>query len=650
MVSRFLIALCALFAWSWSVGAPDPIVSWSASLIPGDARPGESAQIVVTGKIKDGWHIYAMKQTGGPIATEITLPDTSVLKPNGEAIQPPPIEADDPNFGIRVGYHKGATAFALPVQLGAKIEGAQKVIVNVRWQACNDTSCAIPETTPVTFTFTPGSGPARPDRTSPITAVPEQPEGHVAGQAAPSAGQDGKQAAQLESGEGDVSKQVEKARSEGLLAFLRLAVTLGLLSLLTPCVFPMIPITVSYFAKPVSTEGGSNLRGAFAFSIGIISTFTIIGFAVTLLFGASGTQDLATNPILNLVIAILFVVFALNLFGVFEIRMPSFLLNRAQSGTRRGGFAGPLFMGVTAAITSMTCTVPFVGTILALATKEFFYPLMGMIGFSLAFATPFFLLALFPQSLAKLPKSGSWMSSVKVFMGFIEIAAAVKFASNADLVWHLGMLTRPVFVAIWAIVALVAALYLMGWITLPTAPNGPKIGIGRRVLGLAMAGVGGYCLASLNGAPLGEFSAFLPPDPYPGRAATGDQAVKWVYNFDAAKQQAASAGRPIFVNFTGYTCTNCRWMEQNMFPRPAVKNALDNFIAVELFTDGGTPTDESNRKLRDQMTGVLTLPVYVIVAQDGRVVKWFEGSTRNEEAFLEFLRSGLESARMVASR
>lgn len=642
---RLALALTVAIWALLSVGAfaQTPKVSWRGELVPADTRVGETAQLVLTATIEKNWHVYSMeKHTDGPVATAFEVVPNPALEVVGDPIQPEYRKAFDPGFEIEVGYHEGEVSFGIPVKVLSS--GTATVEVLAVSQACDASTCDPPTRQSVSIAFNVASGEARPDRFQPVTTVPQQPAGWVKPVSEP------KDAPADDKPADAFSDQLGAARSQGLAAYLWLSFGFGLLALLTPCVFPMIPITVSYFSKRAETSPKAGISGALAYCAGIIGTFTALGLIVTLLFGASGIQRLATNPYINLALAVLFVVLAANLFGVFEIQMPSWLVNKAGAGSRGNGLLAPVLMGLTFTLTSFTCTVPFVGTLLVGAAQgDVLYPALGMLAFSTAFAIPFFLLAVFPQYLAKLPKSGSWMTSVKVTMGFLELAAALKFLSNADLVWKLGLLTQPVFLAIWAGIAAVASMYLLGWFYLPHETPG-KPGILRRGIGVLMAVAAYFCLAGIQGRSLGELSAFLPPDPYPGQKSSAVGAIPWVHTYDEALAAAKSQGKPLFVNFTGVTCTNCRWMEKNMFPRPAVSGEIGSYIPVELYTDRGTPEDLANRELQQKLTGVITLPVYVLVSPEGKALKVFQGSTRDESEFVAFLKSRTEVAAMTAAQ
>lgn len=628
-MARRLASILLLFGLlATSAFAQIKVIDWKAEVRPADARVGESAQVVVTAQIEGKWHVYGVGKNGGDTRTTFTVSGATV---EGDALEPTPGFIKDPVKGD-LAVHEGETSFAIPVRLTS-----DKVSVDVKFQPCDDRSCLLQTTETVAVTFKPEPGEPRSDRMAAVTSVPDQPAGHKEKEA--------KAETKAEVTD-EFANRVQNAQKSGLPAYLWLAFSMGLLALLTPCVFPMIPITVSFFSK--KTDDGNrktDYRGATAYSLGIMGTFTGLGIIVSAIFGASGVANLATNVWVNLFLATLFIVLAASLFGVFEIGLPSWLVNKANAGTSKGGLLAPLLMGFTFTLTSFTCTVPFVGTLLAgAAGGSYLYPVLGMLAFSLAFALPFFLLALFPQFLAKLPKSGSWMATVKAFMGFLELAAALKFLSNVDLVWGMGWITRPIFLAIWACLAFLGGLYLLGWMRLGHETGTPKIGWLRRGFAVASIVAGFYCLAAIEGARLGTLASFLPPDPYPGRAASASATIKWEHNYEAALARAKAENKTIFINFTGVTCTNCRNMEFNVFPLPEVSRAINEHIPVELYTDRNTPEDNANQALRDKLTGVPSNPVYVIVGSDGIVVRILQGAEPDPAKFREFLNGSAKVA------
>jgi len=619
--------VCAMFSGSLA----QKQASWSAEVIPPDARVGESAQIVLTADIEDGWHLYSVAPVkNGPWPTTIAPRTKAWFELNGKLVEPEPIRKEDPNFGLVVGFFDKQVKFGIPIKITGK-PGDKMETIDVTWMACSDSQCTPVSENQVILKFTVRPGEPREERIAAITAAPDQPA-----QFQPK--EEPKAATSS-----DFERDLEAAKSAGILRFLIFCFTMGLLALLTPCVFPMVPITVSFFAKK-GEEGRSNISGALAYCLGIMGTFTGLGLLMTAIFGATGIQQLANNPYVNLGLAILFIALALNLFGVFEIRMPTSLTSKAASGSKAAGFVGPILMGFTFTLTTFTCTVPLVGTLLVTATTgSWLYPAIGMLAFSLAFALPFFLLALFPQAIAKLPKSGAWMASVKVFLGFIEILAAIKFLSNVDLFYDWGFLTREVFLAIWAAIMAITALWLFGWLKLPhESPY--KVGWLRRLIGVASVACAIWFFGGVSGNSLGELNGFLPPDPYPGRRSTKEFAVPWLHDYDEALATAKAQGKPVFINFTGANCTNCRWMEANMFPDPDVYKVLtEQFVNVELWTDRLNPEDRANQKILLKLTNQVTLPLYAVVSPEGEIVKLFPGSTRDKNQFMVFL-SGASDA------
>jgi thiol:disulfide interchange protein DsbD len=618
-------------------------VKWTAKLLPEDARAGESAVIAVTGVIDPGWHIYQLKQQNAATPTSFEVPKNDSVTADGEAIQPTPKNVYDPNFKVQVGLFEGAVTFAVPVKLRATDKGSQSLKISVSDQTCNASVCALPETSDVPVSFTVATGPARADHQKPITAVAVQPAGYSGGatSAQPAA------EPRTNGTSTDAATNVKQAERQGLLSFIGLAFVSGLLALLTPCVFPMIPITVSYFSKSAADKGKKrNVGGALIYCAGIISTYTVVGVAFTVIFGATGIQKFATNPYVNVAMAALFVVLALSLFGLFEIRMPGSVINKASSESQRGGKWAPFFMGLTFTLTSFTCTASFVGVALADAAEgKLFYPIVGMLAFGAAFSLPFFFLALFPQYLAGLPKSGGWLNTVKGYMAFIELAAAVKFLSNADLSWNLYLLPQPVFLAIWAIIGTLAVLYLCNVVIIGPTSSVKKMGLGRVVFAVAtgistfmfLGGVAG------NTDHFGTYlTAFLPPNPYPGhQSAVSAKDIHWESDYQKALAEAKSTHTALFVDFTGVTCTNCRAMEEQVFPVTSVRGLIDHYIPVQLYTDRPTPDDRSNAKLEQDLAHQETLPAYVLVSPDGKAMKVFSGYDPDPAHFQTFLQAGL---------
>lgn len=423
-------------------------------------------------------------------------------------------------------------------------------------------------------------------------------------------------------------------------AFLWLAASTGLLSLLTPCVFPMVPVTIAYFATPEHSRS-RGVRRAFLFGAGIVGTFTVLGLVLAAIFGAAGLNRFAADPWVNLTLAALFLLFAANLFGWLETPVPWRLADAADRAARQstpGSSLGALVMGATFTLTSVTCTAPFVGTLLVLASRgSWVTPIIGMLVYSTAFALPFVALAISPRAVSHLPRSGEWMRTLRVLIGLLEVGAAIKFVSNADLVLGWGIFTRDVVLLAWVSLALAGAAYL---------GRGLRQQIQRREVNLAGAApiaiallLAAWLASGLNGRPLPQVEAFLPPEsPTPALASSRRETPSWMLNdYPGALAAARTARKLVFVDFTGYTCTNCRWMEANVFSRPDVGAELGQFVLSRLYTDGDGVIYERQQAFQEKTFGTVALPLYAVVDADGKVRGTFSGLTRNPAEFIAFL-------------
>ena len=424
--------------------------------------------------------------------------------------------------------------------------------------------------------------------------------------------------------------------------FFWLAASTGLLSLLTPCVFPMVPVTIAYFSTPDQSRS-HGLRRALLFALGIVATFTILGLALAAFFGAAGLNRFAADPWVNLALAALFLLFAANLFGWLDIGLPWQVANAADRAAREavpGSSFGALVMGATFTLTSVTCTAPFVGTLLVLASQgSWATPIAGMLVYSSAFALPFFLLAAAPGLVSHLPRAGEWMRTLRVLIGLLEVGAAIKFASNTDLILGWGIFTRNALRLAWSALALAGAADLA---------RNVRARVQKRELGwetlvsIAVALLLAAWLASgLNERrQLRQIEAFLPPaSPMGTPAARGGDTPTWMLNdYAASLASARASGRLVFVDFTGYTCTNCRWMEANIFTRPDVSAELGQFVLSRLYTDGDGDLYERQQAFQEKTFGTVALPLYAVLDADGKVRATFSGLTRNPAEFIAFLR------------
>jgi thiol:disulfide interchange protein len=650
-----------------AVGAPAPAsaqedpVDWTIAASPTEVQAGDWSELTVRAELEPGWHIYALTQATPPIATRIRLGPEDVVRSRTPK-QPEPIRTFDEAFGIETEYFEEVVDFRVPFAVSSR-PGERDLTVQVRFQACTNRLCLPPtdEDLTVTLVVLPSA-----DGGTGAELLEENPADGGAGAASalPSLSADGSSGAAPEDpspAEATRTSAVDAGLVGGLGGFLLLAMVMGALALLTPCVFPMIPITVSYFTK----RGGAQTTGvrraqvqdALLYGGGIVLAFTGLGLLLALLYGATGINRFAANPWINLLVASMFVAFALDLLGAWEMRLPWQFVARMNAQGERGGVAGLLFMGVAFAVTTFTCTVPFVGTLLvAAASGEWLRPVVGMLVFSSVFAVPFVLLALFPALLQSLPTSGSWMGALKVVLGLVELGAALKFLSNADLVWRWGLLHREVVLALWVALAFLAALYLLRQIRLPAdlQPDGnSSIGVGRMLTGGAFLAVALFLAPGLLGRSVGEFEAFLPPAVYPGEEArpmTGSfggagarsEELVWAASMASAREMAATTSRPIFIDFTGYTCTNCRWMEANIFTRPDVRQRFEQYVLVRLYTDGRGEEYVRNQAMQKDSFGTVALPLYVVLSPGGETIATFPGLTRDPQEFVRFLDQGLQ--------
>lgn len=402
----------------------------------------------------------------------------------------------------------------------------------------------------------------------------------------------------------NITEDDKKESDKSLWTIFILSFLSGFAALLTPCVFPMIPMTVSFFTKQ-SKNRAAGIKNAILYGISIIIIYIVLGTVVTAIFGAEALNQMSTNPWFNLFFFALLVVFAVSFLGAFEIRLPSKWVNSADSKADKGGIIGIFFMALVLALVSFSCTGPIVGSLIVEAAREGgIAPVVGMFGFSFALALPFTLFAIFPGWMNSLPQSGGWLNTVKVFLGFLELALAFKFLSNADLAWQSHMLEREVFLSIWIAIFGTLALYLFGKLQLPHDSPTERIGVGRAMLGVTTLAFVVYMIPGLWGAPLNLINAFPPPTTYAespqgiGGGATvvsgdhvdgmhiGPHGLMMFDDYDKALAYAQKVGKPLLVDFTGWNCVNCRRMEQNIWGELGVIDILrDDVVVVSLYID-----------------------------------------------------------------
>ncbi len=429
-----------------------------------------------------------------------------------------------------------------------------------------------------------------------------------------------------------------QAQSQGLSAFLLTAFGVGLLSIFTPCVFPMIPITVSFF---LNQRGG--ILQAVVFSLGIVVLFCALGLGVTAVAGPFGVAQLASNPWVNGFIAVVFSAFALSLLGAFEITLPSGLLTKLDHASRRGGYFGTLLMGLTFSLTSFACVGPFVGSLLVSSVQSKGpQTVLGMASFATGLASPFFFLAAFPSYLKKLPKSGGWLARVKVVMGFVLLAIMFKYLANIDEVLQAGWLTRERVLAAWFVLIAMPGLYLLGLLRLEGVEASESLGIGRLLTACAFLIAAFTLLPGMFGGRLGLIDAYLPEPSSAsiGGAGSASSGPAWVRNdLPKALDQARTENKLVLVNFSGYACTNCKWMDRNIFPRPDIMDAMKDLVPAELFVDGTDQASEDNAKFEEDHFKVASMPYYAIIDANQNIVAFFGDRATDPRQFLTFLKT-----------
>ena len=570
-----------------------------------DVNQGEVAIIDVNAELDFTWRIYAVYDVPeGPSSTKFII-ESDIVNKSGRVIEPEPIEKFDEGFGNITKYHEGTPQFSIPLELKDDLpNGSYNIDVIIDYQVCNNSLCYPPNQITKTATFDIKSGSIRSDFV-------------------------------FENFDFDKDSILAIA-DNNISSFLVLAMSMGFLALLTPCVFPMIPITISFFMHRSENTNSSPVKSATVYMLGIVLTFTFLGMMLAILLGASGANQLAANPIVNMFIAFLFIYFAMSLFGFYEIEIPESLRRLSLQKENSEGYVGILFMALTFTLTSFTCTVQFMGLILVAASQgEWFWPIIGMLIFSLAFASPFFFLALFPHYLTKLPQSGGWLNSVKVVMGFLELAAAFKFISNTDLVWNWNIFTYEVVLYLWALIMLLTGLYIFGLIKFKN-DSPVTFSIQRSLFALAFIFFGTYLAAGNHGYEInGNIKSYLPPKKYQSN-------LVWNNNLDVAFIIAAEQNKNIFIDFTGVTCTNCRWMETNIFSINSVEELMSQYVLVSLYTDAGEGYLEK-REYQINRFETAALPYYVILDSNDKVLSEFPGLTRNVEEFKDFLKTGLNN-------
>jgi len=582
--------------------------------------------------ISDGWHVYSTSlPDGGPISAQIMFDSIYGVEPIAPlSFTGQETEIDDPVFGMRLRYFSHKVTFFQNFKISEAnwfMEG------NLTYGACDDESCLPPQH--IEFSH---QGCLSGESVTPAETDLSQIDGFDSATWAPV----------TYSAANDIDNRTN------LWGLLLTSFIGGLIALLTPCVWPVIPMTVSFFLKRASYRSKA-VRDAILYGLSIVAVYVTLGLAITLIFGANALNALSTNAVVNIIFFLMLVAFALSFFGLFEISLPSGWSTGTDRKSAAAGLGGIFFMALTLTIVSFSCTGPIIGFLLvdAASTGSILAPTVGMLGFSVAMAIPFTLFALFPGWLQSMPKSGGWMDRVKVTLGFIELAFSLKFLSVADMAYGWGILPRDLFIILWILMALLLGLYLTGVIGGRKARRTP-VSIGAGVISLAFAA---WLVPGLWGAPLKAISAFTPPMSTQILGRSTATVEPMFTDYDQALKAAAASGKPVLIDFTGYGCVNCRKMEASVWTDPKVAETIrDRYILVSLFVDDKTPLsktvsiDENGNKVKIRTVGdkwsllqrhkfgANAQPFYVTVNSKGELISGPYTFDPNPGNFLKFLK------------
>ncbi len=575
----FLIVFSTFFRLNSQIELPEEKVKWNFSIEQNECEATIIAKITVV----DHWHIGAVKMPKGSFGfpTSLKLKKTRDFELIGNVLEPKPIQKYDELADEQLAYHEGTITLKQKIKI--KSSKDFELLGEFSFQPCDDVKCLRDYTTPFKLKVkgcTVLSDSVGACVKEPVVSEETSDDAHVV----------------PEIKKKPVAK-VTKTENKSLLIIFVWSFISGLLALFTPCVLPMVPMTVSFFIKQSKTKR-EGIRNALWYSLSIIVIYIVLGTLVTAVFGAKALNEMSTNPTFNMVFFLIIVVFAISFLGAFEIRMPSKWVNNVDKQADKGGLIGIFFMALALALVSFSCTGPIVGTLLVqAASKGGIAPFIGMFGFSLALALPFGLFAMFPGWMNSLPKSGGWLNTVKVVLGFLELALAFKFLSNADLAVQAHFLERELFLAILIGIFLALSLYLFGFIRLPHDSPLEKLSVGRTLLATLSLIFVLYMFPGLFGAPLKLISGLLPPLEYsesshrvvsssnasaefiPG-THVGPQGLNVFDDYDVALAYAKKVNKPLFVDFTGHNCVNCRKMEQSVWGEPGIIEILKNDVVI----------------------------------------------------------------------
>ena len=611
---------------------------------------GNEVDLIFKATIDNGWHLYdTYLPEGGPIATSFVFEDSTLFEFVGEILkEPQPVITFDQTFQMNVGYFSNEATLIQKIKLNTSDPVELKGFV--LFMSCDDETCTPPEETQFSFKFNQGA-----EQSSVKTEVKSDDS---------------------VTGENDGSRQT-------LWLFILISALAGFAAILTPCVFPMIPMTVSFFMRG-SDNRGKAIRSGIFFGFSIVLIFTLLGALFSFgIFGPNVGSILSTHWIPNLLFFLLFLVFAISFFGAFEIVLPSGLVNKTDAKADKGGLIGAFFMALTTVIVSFSCTGPFIGALIIEAVQDGgMRPLIGMFFFGLAFATPFTMLAIFPSALNKLPRSGGWLNAIKVVFAFVLLAFGLKFLSNIDQVYGFGILSREIYLAIWIVVFFLLGLYFLGKLKFSHDSDLPYVGVGRLFLSIITFSFVVYLFTGLLGNPLASVSSLIPPQSertylssnFPtgvSQAATQElcgpakyadklhlpHGLPGYFDCEQGLACAKEQNKPLLIVFKGHACANCKKMENTVWTDTEVQKMLaEKYVLVGLYTDDRTTLEESewvtssdgkvlktmgkiNLDLQISKYKTNSIPFHVIIQPDGTEIKL--GVTFDNKEFRTFIEKGL---------
>ncbi len=655
-------------------------VKWSFAT----EQNGGEATLIFTATIDKGWHLYSQDiPDGGPIPTSFVFDKTKLVDWVGKPSEGKAEVTFDPNFDMKLKFFSNKAVFQQKVKIRSQQDF--KITGFLEFMVCDDKQCLPPDELKFSFNL---KGHKSEAAVAPVTSTTQETLGT--------------QPADVDTATvvtndtvvvgPDTTEQTEVSivaenPSRSLWGIFIAGFFGGLLALLTPCVFPMLPLTVSFFTKK-SGSASRAVGNALIYGISIILIYVTLGFGITKALGPDALNVLASSAFFNLLFFFLFVIFAASFFGAFEITLPSSWVNSVDKQSERRGLVGIFFMAFTLALVSFSCTGPIIGTLLVEAAtgRSELGPVVGMFGFSLALAVPFALFAAFPSWLHSLPKSGGWLNSVKVVLGFLELALAMKFLSNVDLAYHWGILDREVFLVSWIIIFGMLGFYLLGKLKFHHDSDVDYISIPRLFLSIVSLAFALYMIPGLWGAPLKAISAFSPPqatqdfDLYTsmnaGTAAAHDQGqsgtkyaetfhcphnLPCFFDYEEGMAYARKVGKPVMVDFTGWSCVNCRKMEVSVWSDPSVLKLLrDDYVLISLYVDDRTKLPDGEQyvstfiegkqirtignKWSDLQTGRFktnSQPYYVLLDHNEELLVPPHAFDLNIQKYVTFLQSGL---------